>query len=414
MSGTQDERDCACGWLTLCTCAALIIFLSLTFTIIKPDIDLLTAGAQECRVVSLSVVPNYCSSVGGCQCTEAGGLQSCSSLANFYGGLNPTACATDPNQCAPNDALCGGGYRCCVSVPTYCTSCNSNHVCTSHICGSICVSWVNNQLCDLHTNQCYTVVLNVFRGVQVKGSAPSAANDEIRQGFGTDLNGAEAFLQEFQLDEIVQCFKTPSGLFLNQRVNTTNWVCYSIFGIFFLAVCLFLDTWVVLETSQLEWAGFWCVSLWLGILYPLLIMTPVAEYATTINNQVLKVVAVEFVGVFNAPLGSAILQWWASTADFSNGFLLYVLGVGMPLCVYVPIIMFYPLQGGILMGVHYLFCLSLHACFRVTWIKPVPVAQPVPVPPPPQPQQEYIPEAVYVGEVQPGKLEVQKEEVAMV
>jgi len=168
------------------------------------------------------------------------------------------------------------------------------------------------------------------------------------------------------------------------KVNEKNWSIYTVFALCPLLISLFALTHSTLNYTEFEWTTPLTITIWFGVLLPFGIFIPVAYAGGQMLQEPFLILTLVFVGVFNMPLLALLLQSFLMLEQPERSGILALILFTLPIALYLPILLFVPNAAepmGVVIGVHYVLVLALFLCTRQTFLKPLPMAEPVPAPP---------------------------------
>ncbi|KAJ3070749.1 hypothetical protein HDU98_006230 [Podochytrium sp. JEL0797] len=327
-----------------------------------PEIKDRSFQQTNCRATNTSVVPRYCCNYN-CdtnRCSTApAGSPGCGDLQNQAQSLNPAMCPanplspTTPNpNCAPSGSNASCSQTCTGSGSSQ--SCSTS--CTSYQCNCYCASGTNNIDCSLTCSQCYTVVMNVTYALQALGSSGARENATISTDFGTDLSGANNFVNQYAVVDVgtgFTCFYDPndySKVLISIDFTTTPWVYFGLVSILFYAFIMaetflsletFLEAFVTLKGPLTAFDIAWMatMSFWVGVVLPFAILIPVAVVGRISESSRMGCVcsALVVTSLANAPVAVYFLQ---RAVGRNAAMAVYAVGAVLPLCIYLPILLY--------------------------------------------------------------------------
>jgi len=254
---------------------SLILWFSLFFPLLFPQIEVNTVyGNANCTILSATKVPylccyKTCSVCSSCYWTDP----SCSSLL----------ATNSPGPCCD-------GYECCNQCCQECTSCSgsgSSRSCTTYSCNCYCCDSVANLACNVYCPTCWQVVVQAE--YTCKGNSQCCVGIQpatFVKDCGQDQSCADQFLLEpfLQYNTTSTCYYNPNQCDEIAFTKGYTWWYWLIWAFPTFALLFLLNFWtfVGLNTKFDNWRLAFVIYLfiWWVILFPLVIMLPIA-LATT-------------------------------------------------------------------------------------------------------------------------------------
>lgn len=240
----------------------------------------------------IDFAPQYCCHLV-CFCDEVDNdkAEKCSALQDRSQALSPLQCSSsNSSTCPPTGAaaVCNNGPYCCPSC-NYTCSLQSQNVCKCPCqqCSTCsCCKHVEGRLCRLFCDPCYKV--NMMLDFKDRHGTPRSAN--LSHSAGQDLNDGQDFFNEHPANSSFLGFYKPSDpsiVHISRGYRVRKWAAFimlSALPFFVIAVVItgFLTAFVLQLVGRessfkvVFWANW---VLWLGIIWPFLILLLILELA---------------------------------------------------------------------------------------------------------------------------------------
>jgi len=319
------DMDKLCLIITsLISLISLAIFFGVFFGVNYPEIKISKYTPTTCQSSSSTTNIRFCCDIK-CSCDTQSHLPKCSTLVPQSQSLSPTTCFQNSTLCpkSGSDALCYNTYFDCYD--NKCTYCGK---------------YVFKQTCKMNCTTCYDVKLNVTYDV-----GQQQKNSTYTQNFRS-LDDANKFLVDHKPNDMFRCFYNPSSLTkitLNQNFTPWKWILFA-FSAFPLFVCLIVLTYYALYNYIENKAWRWSVIsfIWIGLIVPLVILLNVWKYGL-VSKEEMKILMI-FILIFVTFGSLPVMIKFLINCKFIKSQIIYLslMGLIIPLTVYVPIILYVP------------------------------------------------------------------------
>ncbi|KAH7441612.1 hypothetical protein KP509_03G045700 [Ceratopteris richardii] len=268
-----------------------------------------------------------------CACEGIQGLvlPSCESLQTMAESFSPMACSANSSQCPPSGAAAG------------CNNGRNYHSCDSYGCSydSCSGSKINQQLCQLECDICYTVSYTL----EFQDRHKRSWNATFSPFFGFNINDANSFKAGHPINSTIVAYYKPSNpsiVLFTINFRARNWGILVIF-----ALPLFIATAVLTQYALADFLKMCSpalvhidtqlnIALWIGIIWPFIILLPILMkgYVKPSGKTILKVLIPLITAIGWLPLVFYRLQKleWSKIGStvLAFTFLLLPLGVLLP------------------------------------------------------------------------------------
>jgi len=349
--------------LIVITCS---LFFGLFFGLIYPEIVINMYYPTRCTIITAKIVPRNCCLVDCSGCSTAPASQSsCTDIKTYAeNSLHPDQCSTNNTEQCFATQNCSNGPKCCARICSTCMSCSGSKVrtCTSYACNCICAHSTPNINCVISCNICY----GVFTTVKYNNITASRL-----ENFDQDLQKANTwFLEHNDPDILRTCWINPnnqSDFLWNVGYTSWKWVIFSIFGALPLFLNLWFFTYLFIKKFNNEIAFSGSMSIWIGLILPFVILLPI--YTNSVGYIVCFVFIMITFSFGNVLLASNILQKTFILEWPTSILLWYTTFIIIPLCIFLPIILFSePIVGivGITISIFTSMMILLYNCYNMS------------------------------------------------
>ncbi|CAG8434315.1 6448_t:CDS:2 [Scutellospora calospora] len=317
--------------LSIVTTVALIVFLSVFFSIGYPEILKNNFTKTICDITRKWNIPNYCCYKECNTCENApSNVSSCNSLLDNWNSIDPMICN---NNCPSNDdsSLCKDGYRCCAESCYQTCSNSGSGSSSSSSCTTRCdcVSWVWNERCKIICPFCYKVIIevkyNTSQGIKISN---------ITNSFRQNKKDSENYMNMYSPTTPTLYYYDPkniSNAFFNIDYTIKTWAIVGI-TIFFLFVCLVSFT-IYLSSKYIPPTQH-CINIvicpWFGTVIPIILIS--VSHAPNVNTNVLYLISLIFIIICWANVPN--VEWEKKIKNNHKSFLIVIGSFVIPLLIF--------------------------------------------------------------------------------